>query len=79
MLTFTPADRARITHKVVHDRENWAGRRQGIRCEVWLLPEWEQGSQVQWRVHPPQGMQCGSAGTVYEALQKIERAVRPER
>ena len=78
-MTFTAADRARITHKVIHDQESWRGMRGGLRCEVWLLSEREQGSQVQWRLSVPGDTKTGSAGTVYDALQAMERASRPER
>lgn len=56
----------------------WRGERKGLTITLWLSPQTEiDGDRIHWRAtlkgHKTQN---GRAGTVYEAIQRIELAIR---
>jgi hypothetical protein len=72
---FSPLARARITHKIQTGKK-WKGTRSGARIEFVLSDQPNlSGERVKWRARFQRAADWkqGTAGTVWEAIEQIER------
>ena len=80
-LVLTPHTRGAISH-AVSLFQKWRGTRKGVKMELTLSPpSMKVTKRVYWRARVPKSGRYpahwanGAAGTVYDALNEIERAV----
>ena len=73
---FTSAARTKIT-LIVRSRKEWIGFRGGFKIIFRELPPimWAMGDTVRWKVRIGETWATGTAGTVAEAMEQIERKV----
>lgn len=72
---FTPAARGQVTHQVVN-LGKWHGTRKGIAMQFELSKQPSlTGNRIAWRARSNKIWQRGKAGTVWEAIEQIERMI----